>query len=91
MNQLKNGGGAGERPQSNKALLTLASILLAIPIAALLWVDSYAKIEPTFAGFPFFIWYQFVWVFVCAACTWGGYRLVQMARPRRSSRKEASR
>ena len=52
------------RENSNKPLLIVASILLAIPVVALLWVDSYAKVEPTLAGFPFFIWYQFLWVFL---------------------------
>ena len=68
----------------NKTLLAVAGVLIGIPIAALLWVDSYAKVEPTLAGFPFFIWYQFLWVFLCAACTWGAYRLVLMARPPRT-------
>jgi hypothetical protein len=70
-------------PPANRRLLTFAAILLAAPIVALLWVGSYSKIEPTLAGFPFFIWYQFVWVFLCAACTWGAYHLVLTARPRR--------
>jgi len=68
---------------ANKALLTVAGVLLAIPIVALLWVDSYAKVEPTLAGFPFFIWYQLLWVFLCAACTWAAYRIVIIARPPR--------
>ena len=68
---------------SNKPLLVVAAVLLAIPVVALLWVDSYAKVEPTLAGFPFFIWYQFLWVFLCAACTWTAYRVIAIARPRR--------
>ena len=68
---------------SNKPLLVVATILLAIPVVALLWVDSYARVEPVLAGFPFFIWYQFLWVFLCAACTWAAYRVVLIARPRR--------
>ena len=70
-------------PPTNKALLTVAGVLLAVPIVALLWVDSYAKVEPTLAGFPFFIWYQLLWVFLCAACTWAAYRIVIIARPPR--------
>jgi hypothetical protein len=77
-------------PKSNKGLLALATVLLLIPVVALLWVGSYAKAEPRVAGFPFFIWYQFLWVFLCAACTWGAHRVVYLARPRRSraDRKE---
>ena len=75
-------------PPANKTLLTIAGILLALPIVGLLWVDSYAKVDPTLAGFPFFIWYQFLWVFLCAACTWTAYRVVRIARP---GRKETRR
>ena len=84
-------------PSGNKALLIVAAIFLAIPIVALLWVGSYAKVDPVFAGFPFFIWYQFLWVFLCALCTWAAHRIVHIARPRRpvaakgSSRREAGR
>lgn len=79
-------------PPANRGLLVVAAILLAIPVVALLWVDSYARIEPVVAGFPFFIWYQFLWVFLCSAMTWGAYRLIDIARPRRHlGGKEAGR
>ena len=68
-------------PPTNKTLLFFAGVLLLIPVVALLWVHSYAKVEPTFAGFPFFIWYQFLWVLLCPACTGGAYALVLKARP----------
>ena len=70
-------------PPANKGLLAVAGVLLAIPMIALLWVDSYAKKDPEFAGFPFFIWYQFLWVFLCSAMTYTAYRLVLKARPHR--------
>jgi membrane protein implicated in regulation of membrane protease activity len=68
---------------TNKPLMTLAAVLLFIPVVGLLWVGSYAKVEPTVAGFPFFIWYQFAWVFLCSACTATALRLIRIARPRR--------
>ncbi|OJW29664.1 MAG: hypothetical protein BGO51_11340 [Rhodospirillales bacterium 69-11] len=43
-----------------------ARCLLLIPIVAMLWVSSYNRIEPTLAGFPFFYWYQLVWVLLSA-------------------------
>jgi Protein of unknown function (DUF3311) len=86
VSHLENDADAG--PVTNKPLLVVAAALLAIPVVALLWISSYAKVEPTVAGFPFFIWYQFVWVFLCAACTWAGYRVVRLARP---GRKEGQR
>ena len=41
-------------------LLAVAGVLLAIPVVALMWVSSYSRDEPRLAGFPFFIWYQFL-------------------------------
>ena len=84
MNRFENDG-AG--PSTNKGLLTLAALLLAIPVVALLWVGTYARVEPTLAGFPFFIWYQFLWVFLCAGCTWAAYQVVRLARPAKGKRQ----
>lgn len=82
----------GTAPTAHKGLLALAAVLLAIPVLALLWVDSYARVEPTLAGFPFFIWYQFLWVFLCSAMTWAAYRVIDLARPGRGGgKKEAGR
>src|SRR3954471_1119436 len=83
MKHFENNVDASAGPTGNKALLIVAGVLLAIPVVALLWVQSFAKVEPTLAGFPFFIWYQFLWVFLCSACTLAAYRVVLVARPRR--------
>jgi hypothetical protein len=69
---------------TNKPLMAVAAVLLFIPIVGLLWVGSYARVEPVVAGFPFFIWYQFLWVFLCSACTAAALRLIRIARPRRT-------
>ena len=45
------------------------TLLLLIPFIALLWVPFYAKSEPALWGFPFFYWYQFIWVPVSALLT----------------------
>ncbi|MBV8815217.1 MAG: DUF3311 domain-containing protein [Verrucomicrobia bacterium] len=37
-------------------------LLLLIPFVALLWVPFYNRAEPAVAGFPFFYWYQFLWI-----------------------------
>jgi hypothetical protein len=70
-------------PPADRGLQAAAGVLLLLPIVALMWVSSYAKPEPRLAGFPFFIWYQFLWVFLCSACTYAAYRLVLKARPHR--------
>jgi hypothetical protein len=39
-------------------------LLLLLPYLGLLYLPFYAKAEPQLWGFPFFYWYQFLWVFV---------------------------
>ena len=73
-------GDAGAAPATNKTLMAAAAVLLLVPIVALMWVDTYAKVEPVLAGFPFFIWYQFAWVFLCSVCTATALRLIHIAR-----------
>ena len=79
-----------EAPPANKGLLVLAGVLLAIPIIALSWVGSYAKEGPELGGFPFFIWYQFLWVFITSAFTYSAYRIVLKARPHRPMNPEGT-
>ncbi|WP_423392780.1 DUF3311 domain-containing protein [Burkholderia sp. LMG 21824] len=43
--------------------------LLVLPLIAMVWVPSYSKIEPQWLGFPFFYWYQLLWVFISAVIT----------------------
>lgn len=42
-------------------------ILFVLPFIAMLWVSSYNRAEPAWLGFPFFYWYQLVWVVISAA------------------------
>ena len=69
-----------EAPPTDKGKMALAGVLLVIPIIALLWVPSYAKEGPALWGFPFFFWYQFLWVFICSGMTYTAYRLTLSAR-----------
>ncbi len=69
-----------EVPRTDKKKMALAGVLLVIPILALMWVPSYAKDGPELWDFPFFFWYQFVWVFVTSAVTWAAYKLTLAAR-----------
>ncbi|GAA1874997.1 DUF3311 domain-containing protein [Lapillicoccus jejuensis] len=82
--------GRYDAPPANRGLLAVATVLLALPIIALLLVSTYAKKEPTLGGVPFFIWYQFLWVFLCSAFTYAAYRLVLVARPHRPMTDDGS-
>ena len=70
-------------PPANKGLLVLTGVLVAIPIVALLLVGTYSKKEPYLAGFPFFFWNQFLWVFLCSGFTYAAFIVVRKARPHR--------
>ena len=52
----------------NKGLLWL----LLIPYI-IVWVPCYNTIEPQLFGFPFFYWFQLVWIFVSMIITAGVY------------------
>ena len=80
MSHTRSGGAADGAPPTNKGLLVLAGVLLAIPIVALCWVSTYARETPKLGGIPFFFWYQFLWVFITAALTYTAHRLVLAAR-----------
>jgi hypothetical protein len=47
--------------------------LLLIPLGGLLWVPIYAKEDPELFGFPFFYWYQFLWVPLSVGITYFVY------------------
>ena len=69
-----------EVPPTNYTLLVVAGVCLVLPIVAVLWAPSYARETPRLWGFPFFFWYQFLWVFLCSGMTWAAYKLVLAAR-----------
>ena len=49
-------------------------LLLLIPFVGLLAVPLYNTDMPELFGFPFFYWYQLIWVPVTALLTWIVYR-----------------
>jgi hypothetical protein len=66
-----------------RLLRYLPRFLLLIPFAALTWVPSYNRLEPTLAGVPFFYWYQLAWILIGAALVAVVY-LMEMAIARRT-------
>jgi Protein of unknown function (DUF3311) len=42
------------------------SVILLFAIVVPLLVPTYDRKEPQLFGFPFFYWYQLLWVFLCA-------------------------
>lgn len=59
-------------------------LLLLIPFLGLLWIPFYNVREPAFLGFPFFYWYQLLWVPITALLTWPVYGSVRDPAPVRT-------
>ena len=49
-------------------------LLLLVPYVGLLWVPFYNQTQPEFLGFPFFYWYQLLWVPLTSLLIWVVYR-----------------
>ncbi|WP_405777316.1 DUF3311 domain-containing protein [Streptomyces sp. NBC_00859] len=64
-----------------KPVVTPVRVIIAVcliaPFAAMLWVSSYAKVDPAFIGIPFFYWYQMLWVLISTVLTMTAYKLWQ--------------
>ncbi|MFI6011988.1 DUF3311 domain-containing protein [Streptomyces sp. NPDC051243] len=63
------------------------ALCLGAPFVAMLWVGSYAKTDPQFAGIPFFYWYQMLWVLVSTLLTMVAYKLWQRDQRARAAQK----
>jgi len=62
--------------------MVTVAILLAIPLVAILWVPFYGKKTPELWGFPFFYWYQLLWVLLTGVFTSAAHRVIHNARKR---------
>lgn len=69
-------------PSLRPAVMIVAGVLLAIPLVALAAVPMYSKADPHLWGFPFFYWYQLLWVFIASACTYSAYLVIERERRR---------
>jgi Protein of unknown function (DUF3311) len=70
------------RHRLSRGAMITSGVLLALPIIALLWVPLYARKDPELWGFPFFYWYQMVWVVVCGFCTAAAFQVIERDRRR---------
>ena len=54
------------RPRTRPGPWIVIAILLLATLVAVLWVPIYARTTPAIGGFPFFYWYQLLWVPIVA-------------------------
>ena len=48
--------------RKSAAIWTAVTLLLAIAILGTLWIPLYARSSPRLGPFPFFYWFQLIWV-----------------------------
>jgi hypothetical protein len=66
----------GENPVKRVAI----TVLLLVAIGGTLWVPFYARSMPKLGEFPFFYWYQLIWVPAVSIMCWICYMLLR-AKP----------
>jgi hypothetical protein len=72
--------GEPSQPRANPAAWVVTTILLLICIGGSFWVPLYARTAPKLGDFPFFYWYQLIWVPVVAILSWICYLLLRGGR-----------
>jgi hypothetical protein len=68
--------GAEAGPMERKRSFKAIQLLLLLPYLGLLWVPLYNRHDPVLFGFPFFYWYQLLWVPITVLLIWTVYRRV---------------
>ena len=58
------------RPGNSPVMRVAVTVLLLVAIGGTLWVPIYARSLPKLGDFPFFYWYQLIWVPVVAIVCW---------------------
>ena len=72
-------GGTDPRWRLTPTKIVVAGLLLAGIVVPLL-VGTYDRVEPRLFGFPFFYWYQLLWVFLAAAVCATSFWLLRRER-----------
>ncbi|SHF75692.1 Protein of unknown function [Jatrophihabitans endophyticus] len=71
------------RPRLSPAATVAVVVLLAIPCVALAAVPLYSREDPKIAGWPFFYWFQLLWVILTPIMTYAAYVIIKRSRGER--------
>jgi uncharacterized membrane protein len=72
---------AQSRPARTHVGIWIAiTVVLVASLVATLWVPFYNRLTPMLGGFPFFYWYQLMWVPIVAILSAVAYLLSKVAR-----------
>ena len=66
---------ARPRRSQHRGIWAVIAVLLAAVLVGTLWVPFYNRTTPAWGGWPFFYWYQLLWVPVVALVSWCAYLL----------------
>jgi hypothetical protein len=72
-------GGTDPRWRLTPTKIAVAGLLL-VGIVVPLLVGTYDRVEPRLLGFPFFYWYQLLWVFLAAGLCYLSFWLLKRER-----------
>lgn len=67
------------RPSRSPVIWAVVTVLLAVGVAGTLVVPLYARTGPKLGAFPFFYWYQLVWIPLVAILGTIAYLLTRKA------------
>lgn len=67
-------------------LRVLAAVCVIVPIVAVLWVPWFNRMTPEVLGFPFFYWYQLLWVVLTAVLMIVAYHAIRRDEAARRGR-----
>ena len=67
-------------PRLSSGAALVVAVLLLIPLVALALVPVYSSTDPSLLGFPFFYWYQMLWVLITPVLTYIAYLVIKRSR-----------
>jgi hypothetical protein len=77
-------------PARHVGIWIVIAVLLAASLVGTLWVPFYNHLTPVHGGFPFFYWYQLMWVPIVAILSAVAYRLSGLLRRENGTASEPS-
>jgi Protein of unknown function (DUF3311) len=67
-------------PRKHTGTWIVIAVLLAAAVIGTLWVPFYNHLTPVLGGFPFFYWYQLMWVPIVAILAGTAYLLSRLVQ-----------
>jgi uncharacterized membrane protein len=68
----------------------IAALCVVAPFVAMLWIPTYNEKTPRLLGFPFFYWYQLLWVVITALLMVVAYFAVEHDRAARRAARDGA-